>query len=514
MPITASPSLLAVAAWAAPLRTGGATLGEQLAQRVAERIQRGALGPGARLPSVREGARQHGVSPSTVVAAYDQLQAQGLVEARRQRGFFVRGPQAGARAAGAHGAAEADGMAPARQPHSAGGGAPLVAPVDATALIRGMFQQGSAQASPGMGTLPESWLDHRLLDRALRRTLSQAPDALRYGDPAGDAALRQALARRLSGDLGIATTPGQIVTTLGATHALDVVSRTLLQPGDAVLVDEPGWAVEFARLTRLGMRLLPVPRGADGPDLGVMAHLMAEHRPRLYCTVSVLHNPTGHTLSLATAHQILKLAEAHGVTIVEDDTYAWLAAPHAPRLAALDGLVRTVYISGFSKILAPNWRVGYVAAAPALAERFIDTKLLGSLTTPGLQERAVAWCLDQGLLRRHADRVQQRLNTARATVARLVQAAGCHFAAPPQGLFGWVDTGVDTDRLAGQLAAAGWLVAPGSLFHTTPRKTSLMRVNFASAQETLFWQAFNSARQALLAQHGAWRFDAQPQGQP
>ena len=476
-------------------RRGPQTLGEQLAARLAERIQTRALAPGARLPSVRDGARQHGVSPSTVVAAYDQLQAQGLVEARRQRGFFVREPQAAQRAAGTA----------AAQPCSAGGlgglpgagGARLAAPVHATALIRGMFAQGSAPGGPGMGTLPEAWLDQRLLDRALRRTLSQAPEALRYGDPAGDEGLRQALARRLGGELGIAAGAQQIVTTLGATHALDVVSHTLLQPGDAVLVDEPGWAVEFARLTRQGMRLLPVPRGADGPDLAVMAQLLAEHRPKLYVTVSVLHNPTGHTLSLAAAHQILKLAEQFDLTIVEDDTYAWLAPPHAPRLAALDGLARTVYVSGFSKILAPNWRVGFVAAAPALAERLIDTKLLGTLTTPGLQERAVAWCLDQGLLRRHADRVVQRLDTARVRVVRLAQEAGCRFASPPQGLFGWVDTGVDTERLAALLAAAGWLVAPGSLFHATPRATTLMRVNFASALDVRFWQSFVSARNAL-----------------
>ena len=472
-------------------RHGPHTLGEALALRVAERIQRGALAPGARLPSVREGARTHGVSPSTVVAAYDQLQAQGLVEARRQRGFFVREPHPAA-----HTSANSAGRA------STGAGStvsPLVAPVDATALIRSMFQRGQAPSGPGMGTLPESWLDAKLLDRALRRTLSQAPEALRYGDPAGDVGLRQALSRRLGGELGISATPDQIVTTLGATHALDVVSRTLLQPGDAVLVDEPGWAVEFARLTRQGMRLLPVPRGPDGPDLAVMAQLLAAHRPRLYVTVSVLHNPTGHSLSLAAAHQILKLAEAHDLTIVEDDTYAWLAPAHAPRLAALDGLQRTVYISGFSKILAPNWRVGYVAATAALAQRLIDTKLLGSLTTPALQERAVAWCLDQGLLRRHAERVQSQLDGARQRVVRLAQDAGCTFAAPPQGLFGWVDTGVDTEPLATQLAAAGWLVAPGSLFHATARSTTLMRVNFASAQDARFWQAFVSARNTLLA---------------
>jgi DNA-binding transcriptional MocR family regulator len=178
---------------------------------------------------------------------------------------------------------------------------------------------------------------------------------------------------------------------------------------------------------------------------------------------------------------------------------AWLAPQHAPRLAALDGLQRTIYISGFSKILAPNWRVGYLAAAPALAERLIDTKLLGTLTTPALLERAVAWCLDQGLLRRHADRVAQQLDAARNRVVRLATDAGCRFAAPPQGLFGWVDTGVDTEQLAHSLAAAGWLVAPGHLFQATPKPSSLMRVNFASAQDTRFWRAFVSVRNALPA---------------
>ena len=497
-PLLAQPAPPWPAAPAGRPSRGTTTLSEQLALRVADRIQRGALAPGARLPSVREGARQHGVSPSTVVAAYDRLQAQGLVEARRQRGFFVREAGAGSRpSGGGSGAARSGAGIGISGGISSAVAATLTAPVDATALIRSMFHPGAAPAAPGMGTLPESWLDRALLDRALRRTLAQSSEALRYGDPAGDGSLRQALARRLGGDLGIAASARQIVTTLGATHALDVVSRTLLQPGDAVLVDEPGWAVEFARLTRQGMRLLPVPRGPDGPDLAVMAQLLAEHRPKLYVTVSVLHNPTGHTLSLAAAHQILKLAEQFDLTIVEDDTYAWLAPPHAPRLAALDGLARTVYVSGFSKILAPNWRVGFVAAAPALAERLIDTKLLGTLTTPGLQERAVAWCLDQGLLRRHADRVVQRLDAARVRVVRLAQEAGCRFAAPPQGLFGWVDTGVDTERLAALLATAGWLVAPGSLFHATPRATTLMRVNFASALDVRFWQSFVSARNVL-----------------
>ena len=226
--------------------------------------------------------------------------------------------------------------------------------------------------------------------------------------------------------------------------------------------------------------------------------------PRTAASSATQPSPSRATYSAdgapAAAHRVLQLAESFDLTIVEDDTYAWLAPPHAPRLAALDGLQRTVYVTGFSKILAPAWRVGVVAAAPALAERLIDSKLLGMLTTPALLERAVAWCLDQGLLRRHAERVVTQLDAARSRVVRLAQDSGCRFVTPPQGLFGWVDTGVDTEPLAAQLAAAGWLVAPGRLFLAAPRATTLMRVNFASAQDARFWQAFAAARQALGGQ--------------
>jgi DNA-binding transcriptional MocR family regulator len=484
-----------------PAGSGNAALlSETLAARFAEQIAQGLLTQGARLPSVRDCARRHAVSPSTVVSAYDQLQARGLVEARKQRGFFVRERRAGADpAAGAH-------LAPGTKamPGSGAPGAATAAlaarprPVDATALIRGMFAGASRLAGPGSGTLPEQWLDAELLQRALRKAAASYDGGLRYGEPAGDERLRHVLVGRLA-DIGIRADVNQIATTLGATHALDIVARTLLSPGDAVLVDEPGWAVEFARLTRMGMRLLPVPRGPDGPDLVAMAHLARQHKPKLYVTVSVLHNPTGCSLPLAGAHQVLKLAEAEGFTIVEDDTYSGFAPTHAPRLAALDGLARTLYISGFSKILAPNWRVGFMAAAPGLIERLVDTKMISTLTTPALLEQAVAWCLEQGLLRRHAERVGDQLDVARHRTRRLAEAAGCRFVTPPQGLFGWVDTGVDTDALAIALLDGGWLMAPGSLFHAERRPRSTMRINFATTQDARFWNDFQQARERLLA---------------
>jgi DNA-binding transcriptional MocR family regulator len=480
-------------------RHADSTLTEQLAARFAERIRQRLLAPGARLPSVRECARRQGVSPSTVVAAYDQLLALGLVEARRQRGFFVREPRLDGPAARAGDDAGGAGLDAPAPPDTAR--TPL--PVSATALIRGMFQPPGSHPMPGLGTLPLDWLDAGLLATALRRVSSGtqlAALSLQYGEPAGDLRLRRALATKLA-DHGVGATPQQIVTTIGATQALDVVTRSLLRAGDSVLVDEPGWSVEYARLAALGLRVLPVPRGEDGPDLAAMERLIEAQKPhdkpRLYITVSVLHNPTGASLSLGCAHRLLQLAQRHDLTMVEDDTYAHLAPAHLPRLAALDALERTVYISGFSKILVPNWRVGYIAAPLALVDRLVDTKLLTTLTTPALTEQALAHCLEHGLLRRHAERVMQKLDAARARSARLVQAHGCRFVAPPRGLFGWVDVGVDTEQLAQVLLDDGWLIAPGALFHATPRPTTLMRINFATTQDARFWRALDKARAAL-----------------
>lgn len=476
-PAQATPGML--------LRRADSTLTEQLAARFAERIRQRLMAPGARLPSVRDCARRHAVSPSTVVAAYDQLLAQGLVEARAQRGFFVRAPRT-------------------EPPPEAGLAAAAVrapVPISATTLIRGMFQPPGAQPMPGLGTLPVDWLDPSLLAGVLRKVSAHlGRSALQYGEPAGEARLRRALAARLV-EHGIAATADQIVTTVGATHALDVVTRTLLKPGDSVLVDEPGWSVEYARLAALGLRVLPVPRGADGPDLAAMQQLIEAQppgsRPRLYVTVSVLHNPTGASLTLPAAHRVLQLAQTHDFAIVEDDTYAHLAPAHLPRLAALDAFERTIYVSGFSKILTPSWRVGYIAAPPALVDRLIDTKLLTTLTTPSLTEQALALCLEQGLLRRHAERVQRRLAQARTRSVALAEAHGCRFAAEPRGLFGWVDTGVDTERLAQLMHDRGWLLAPGALFHATHRPTTLMRINFATTQDPVFWRALAEARTSL-----------------
>jgi len=474
------------------MKTSTLSLTEQLAARFGERIRNRLLAPGARLPSVRQCAQQHSVSPSTVVAAYDQLLAQGLVEARKNRGFFVR-EAAPARA----NLSQPDAQAPEGSWSTAHwiatrGAARVAQPVNATALIRGMFHQISKKPQPGMGVFPPEWLESTFMPAAVRKvtgTRALQEFSLQYGEPLGDSSLRRVLAKKLA-TLNVHTAPEHIITTVGATHALDIVSRTLLRPGDPVMVEEPGWAVEFARLAAMGMHILPVPRRADGPDLDVMARYCEVHKPKLYVSVSVFHNPTGCCLSPGSAHRVLQLANQHNFHIVEDDTYSHIAPEHATRLTALDGLQRTIYVSGFAKILAPNWRIGFLAAPPALVEQLLDTKLLATLTTPALLERALALCIEQGQLRRHSERIRTRLDAARSRTVKLALNAGCTFAAEPAGLFGWVDTGVDADALAQRMLDEGYLLAPGALFHAERKPSTLMRINFTTAQDAAFWKKY------------------------
>ena len=472
-------------------RASSQSLTEQLSARFAQRIRDRLLAPGARLPSVRQCAQQQGVSPSTVVAAYDQLLAQGMVEARKNRGFFVRESRADPTPAAAQTAA-GNGAAPAWSTGSPSTAVRSYAPIDATALIRGMFHKVSNKPQPGMGAFPPDWMESAFMPAAVRKVTSTRAlqeFSLQYGEPLGDSGLRRALSKKLA-TLSVHAAPENIVTTVGATHALDIVSRTLLRPGDHVMVEEPGWAVEFARLTALGMRLLPVPRGPAGPDLDVMARYCQVHQPKLYVSVSVFHNPTGYCLSPGSAHRVLQLANQHNFHIVEDDTYSHIAPEHATRLCALDGLQRTIHVSGFAKILAPNWRVGFLAAHPLLVERFLDTKLLATLTTPALLEKAMALCMEQGQLRRHAERIRTRLDAARSRSVKLALHAGCTFAAEPAGLFGWVDTGVDTDALAQRMLDEGYLLAPGGLFHAERKASTLMRINFTTTQDAAFWKKY------------------------
>ncbi|WP_152803397.1 aminotransferase-like domain-containing protein [Rugamonas rivuli] len=472
-------------------RESGETLIDQIVRSVAARIDDRLLRGGARMPSIRAFAAAHGVSAFTVVASYDKLVASGHLESRRGAGFFVREPAAlemdlaQRRPGGRRRAGESE-----RERERLG-----VQPIDVVWLVRNMFRQMPHGQTPGTGVLPPDWLDGAAIANALRSVSRQNANLLvSYGVPQGFLPLRQQLQLKFA-ELEIAAAPEQIVTTAGVTQALDLVAREFTRPGDTIFVDDPAWFLMFGSFAALGAKVVGIPRLGDGPDIAQLAELAALHKPKLYIINSVLHNPSSTSLSAAKAFQVLRLAEEHDFIIVEDDIYCDLhpgsAVQPATRLAALDQLQRVIYLGGFSKTMAANLRVGFIAASAERAERLADRKMLTMLTTSDIGERVVYKVLSEGSFRKHTDRVRARLDAIRAKTIRQMERVGLKVdVAPPAGMFVWADAGCDTNVLTERAMAHNLLLAPGSLFSPKQLPSTRMRLNVAAMQEPAVWRFF------------------------
>ncbi|HDR9093527.1 TPA: aminotransferase class I/II-fold pyridoxal phosphate-dependent enzyme, partial [Burkholderia vietnamiensis] len=175
--------------------------------------------------------------------------------------------------------------------------------------------------------------------------------------------------------------------------------------------------------------------------------------------------------------------EAYDFLVVEDDVYGDLCPPSYPatRLASLDQLKRVIYLGSFSKTLAANLRVGYVACAPEIAKAVTDQKMLVGMTTPELNERVLYKILTEGHYRRHVERLRARLDGVRDKTARMLERTGLRlFTMPAAGMFLWADTGVDSDALAAAAHEAGFLLTPGSLFSPQQSTSTWTRFNVAN----------------------------------
>ncbi len=287
--------------------------------------------------------------------------------------------------------------------------------------------------------------------------------------------------------LGIAVSPDQILLTQSTSHALELVTRSLLKPGDAALVDEPGDYNMFGDLRLHGVEMVAVPRNPDGPDVAVLDRTRAAHRPKVYFTQSVMHNPTGAEMSPHVAFKLLQSAERHNFTVVEDDIFCDLQAKPTPRLATLDQLNRVIYVRSFSKTLSGSLRVGFVAGARDIVNELADIKMLTSITTSQFTERLVYLMLVDGHYRKYLSRLHERLGEARLHVVRAFEQIGLElFVEPADGMFLWGRfPGVD-DLLALAEAAQrdGIMLAPGAVFRPHPGARRWMRFNVTACEDT------------------------------
>ena len=293
------------------------TLVDESIEWVMHRIQRQIFSAGTRLPSIRALSRLRGVSPFTISEAYGRLVAVGILEARQGSGYFAR---------------------PARKRADSVAG--RSGKIDLSWLLRHMLS-GSGARGPGLGVLPSEWLDGIEIGAALR-SLGHQGRWLDSGQPSGFEPLRGLVQRRLA-DLDILAGSEQIVLTTGITHALDLVLRALVRPGDTVLTPEPGWFGALGMLSQHGARIVSAPYRSTGLDMLAIERVVMRERPRLLILSSIGQNPTGLSLGPDIAKRLLELAKKYDFWIFEDDVYSDLCSAPVRRLAAEDSLSRVIY---------------------------------------------------------------------------------------------------------------------------------------------------------------------------
>jgi DNA-binding transcriptional MocR family regulator len=320
-----------------------------------------------------------------------------------------------------------------------------------------------------------------------------------YGSPLGLAELRQYLSRRMA-EQGLQAAPDQILLADSGTQAIDLVCRLLLQPGDAVLVDDPCYFNFLALLRAHQARIIGVPYTAAGPDIALFEQALCEHRPRLYITNSGIHNPTGAVLSAVTAHKVLKLAEAHDLYIVEDDIFADFETEPAPRLATLDGLDRVVRVGSFSKTLSASFRCGYIASSRGWIDKLTDYRIATGFSSNRLSEELVLNVLSSGHYRKYKEALRARLAEARAAALPRLRGLGIEpWLEPKAGMFLWcrLPDNMNAADVARRALADGAILAPGNVFSPSQAMTSFLRFNVAQcADNRVFGILEKAMRQA------------------
>lgn len=426
----------------------------QLIRAIRDQIILGALRPGARLPPTRDLAEALGISRISVVNAYAELQTLGLLDAYPGRGTFVAG------ASGEH----ADPRA-----------LPSIAANPIAQSMHRLAGRPGIIAFSG-GAPAEEFLPVAAIRRSIEAVLERdGAAAVAYEETEGYPPLRATVSAYMS-SLGIRCTPEQVLITGGCQQALDLAVQALLSEGDVILTTNPTYLgmLDIARIRRAGV--VGVPVDAQGMRVDLLEPILEAHRPRLIYIAPTHHNPTGTVMPVHRRRQLLRLAAAAGIPILEDGVYQELGygAEPPPPLKALDEDGIVIHASGFSKTVLPGTRIGYLIAEGQSWERTLRVKQAADICTPGLNQRAMHHFLESGALIGHLEHVRracrERLSAALDAASRHLP-AGTRWSEPTGGVYLWLELPHDGPTAAELYVTAiqhGVAFAIGAMFYTDP----------------------------------------------
>lgn len=449
-------------------------------------VSRGELPSGFQLPPERDLAQTLRVSRATVVAAYRELEARGIVRAYVGRGTFV--------------CARPD---PGSAPFSWRGKVSAAALQSDDATVRDLVAHAAnpglisfAAGTPALECFPTEAL-RRAIDAILTR---DAAGALRLGPTEGQPRFRSVIAERFGGQ------PENILVLAGAQQGLDLLARCLVDPGDAVIVDRPGYLGAISSFRCAGARL--VGWDIQRADLDELEELMLRYRPKVMYLTPTHQNPTGITLPIRARRELIELAERYRVPIIEDDTYRELSlnTPPPPSLYELDELNTVViHLNSFAKMLAPGLRLGWISAVPAIVEQLALIKQRVDPHTQNLSQLAVAELIETGAFDRHLGHLRGEHRRRRDAMVKALRQSvpgdQLRFAVPEGGLYLWCrlpDT-VRAKDVQRESFRDRVVFVPGEAFYVDRGGTHELRVCYTAQPAERAGQAARALARSIAA---------------
>ena len=431
-----------------------------------EAISRGDLPSGTKVPPERELAQRLRISRTTVVSAYRELESRGLLRGYVGRGTFVcAAPE------------------PSGTPFAWRGKIASAALRSNDSTLRDTIRNSSdarllslAAGEPAIDCFPTAAFQHAI-DQVLKR---DARAVWRHGPTEGQPILREAIAERFA-------VPAESVLILaGAQQGLDLLARCLIDPGDAVIVDRPGYLGAIQSFRAAGAKLI----GWDvlRADVDELEDLLLRYRPKLIYTNPTFQNPTGVTLPVRARREVLTLAERYRVPIVEDGTYRELYFHEVPppSLRELDNSNLVIHLNSFSKVLAPGLRLGWLSAAPSIVDQIALIKQRLDPHTQNLVQFAMSRFLREGSFDEHLKTLRtehaRRCAAMLGSIQRHVPTMSLRFSRPAGGLYLWCRLlpGASARTLLDRALTAGVAFVPGHAFYPDEAGDSEIRICFSS----------------------------------
>jgi GntR family transcriptional regulator/MocR family aminotransferase len=464
-------------------RESRVSLHEQIRAQVALHIDQASVQPGSCLPSTRKLAGALGINRSTVCRAYDELWAQGYLEARPGSYSTVRARLR---------------LAPA----SAAGTTVLdferlsaPAPRRLFPHVSRMMSLAALAADPNLINFSSLTADRTLcpledIQRAFRKVITTRGKAIfDYGETAGYRPLRNTIAVNLRVH-GVAVTTDEILVTSGSQHGFDLLLRLFGRPGAVAVLESPTYSMAIKSCQQHRIGIASIPMRPDGMDLNVLERKLSSRDVAFVYSIPNFQNPTGITTTQAHRERLLALCEAHRVPLVEDgfeEELKYFGRAVLP-IKSMDHKGVVIYLGTFSKVVFPGLRVGWIAAHPSCIERLLAISRVASLSGNVLTQAAVSRFCDSGAYEEHIRRVHRtykpRMRAFLDGLAEHLPKDGVTWTKPEGGYTLFVRTGprrgLTENAAMEHLRAAGVLVSPGSLYFAKMPKDFCFRLSLAN----------------------------------